>query len=442
MTRGFWHVRLLLCTVVSPCLLSAQSSDSLQWGPQPGEITVSLAAHAMTWHTANLDLWLDPWLTLRHVAGTPANVGPEEGEASWDNLRGASFGAQLDGRWIFEGSLEELQGLPSAWDGLMMGDGSGLPGWGRAKTSGGGRVDVARARGRSSYRMPVRGLDTLTFSLAYAPVHWGLASSPALFSSEAASFPHAQLTAGNPSRWAISAALARWTGNERSPLGGSTESLFRQTDAAWGTIVWHPWPSVGLGALLGGHRDRPWAQEDATEDTFDWMGWQSMTAFYRPTDSKWHFSAEWVPNLASSFTVRHKAKSLSWMAGAMKLGHAAEWTSPLENAGSPLSAPLRPDWAASSSTWSLAGWRAECGVALDRGKWQLGARGLSYRQQAWAETWAAFALQTVWPLHVYVGAEAWRLEGHRTLPEQGVRWKVGLAHRLGMSPGGPTFAMP
>lgn len=442
MTRWLGHMWTVLCMVASPSLLSAQSPDSLLWGPQPGEITVSLTAHAMTWHTANLDLWLDPWLTFRHVAGTAANAGTDEGPASWDNLRGASFGARLDGRWVLEGSLEELQGLPSAWDGLMMGDGSGLPGWGRVKTTGGGRVDVARARARSSYRTPVRGLDTLTFSLAYAPVQWGEASSPAMFSSEASSFPHAQLTLGPSSRWAISAVLARWTGNERSPLGGSTESLFRQTDAAWGTIVWHPWPSVGIGALLGGHRDRPWTQEDATDEAFFWRGWQSITASYRPSNPSWHFSAEWVPKLAGSFTVRHKTKHLSWVASAMRLEHAVDWTSPLENAGSPLSAPLRPDWVGSTSTWSDAGWRSEYGVAWNRDKWQLGARGLAYRQQAWAEAWAAFALQTGWPLHIYVGAEAWRLEGHRALPDQGVRWKVGLAHRLGMSPGGPTFATP
>ena len=119
MTRWLGHMLAVLCMVASPSLLSAQNPDSLLWGPQPGEITVSLAAHAMTWHTANLDLWLDPWLTFRHVAGTAANAGTDEGRASWDNLRGASFGARLDGRWVLEGSLEELQGLPSAWDGLM-----------------------------------------------------------------------------------------------------------------------------------------------------------------------------------------------------------------------------------------------------------------------------------------------------------------------------------
>ena len=55
MTRWLGHMLAVLCMVASPSLLSAQNPDSLLWGPQPGEITVSLAAHAMAWHTAELD---------------------------------------------------------------------------------------------------------------------------------------------------------------------------------------------------------------------------------------------------------------------------------------------------------------------------------------------------------------------------------------------------
>ena len=257
------------------------AADSLL-GPQTGDVTWSLRQHGLTWETPQMTLHLDPWFTVRHLTGTPPTTS-EAAVSPWDNLRGAHFEAALDGVWHLEGSLEEMQGWAGAWDAATMTASTALPGWGRAKLTSGGRVDVARARVTSRYsRVSTQG-DSLLFSTAYAPVQWGALPSPLTFSGEAASFPRASVTWVRSNGLSAQTTAARWTGTERGPAGGSTESLFRQTDAGWVDFGWRH-PSRGSLGLLGGVlRERPWTGELATDSLgqFAWRSWLSVSSTWR-----------------------------------------------------------------------------------------------------------------------------------------------------------------
>ena len=59
-----------------------------------------------------------------------------------------------------------------------------------------------------------------------------------------------------------------------------------------------------------------------------------------------------------------------------------------------------------------------------------------------AEAWVGLELQRTWPLHATVGVETWRAPGHPTLPLEGTRLRLGVAHRMGMTAGSPTFDAP
>ena len=86
-----------------------------------------------------MTLHVDPWLCIRRVGGTPQRNDESGFEEPWDNLRGAAFHGELDGVWTITGSLEEYQGIPTAWERHWMGEGRSLPGWGRMKPT---QVDV------------------------------------------------------------------------------------------------------------------------------------------------------------------------------------------------------------------------------------------------------------------------------------------------------------
>ena len=176
-----------------------------------------------------------------------------------DNLRGARFEATLDGSWHVQGSLEELQGLPGAWDAVAMTTATAMPGWGRAKVLSDGRVDVARARVSSTRIQGLGDQDTLFWTAAYAPFHWGNLPSPLSFASTAASFPRGGLDWQHQDQLRIGLHAGRWTGTERSELGGSTESLFRQSDEL-GT------PRVDLFTWNGGRS----VDGDDSATTLDW----------------------------------------------------------------------------------------------------------------------------------------------------------------------------
>ena len=149
MTRCHWAGVAFMLLTSSAWGQATGEADSLL-GPQTGDVAWSLRNHGLTWETPQMTLHLDPWFTVRHLTGTPPTTS-EAAVSPWDNLRGAHFEAVLDGVWHVEGSLEEMQGWAGAWDAATMTESTALPGWGRAKLTSGGRVDVARARVTSRY---------------------------------------------------------------------------------------------------------------------------------------------------------------------------------------------------------------------------------------------------------------------------------------------------
>lgn len=432
---------LVAATTTCSLVFGQEGSELAQWGPQPGEVQGSLSEHALSWTTPRLNLVLDPWITFRRISGTESGMASpaQEWTEPWDNLRGARFEAQLDGVWELAGSLEEWQGLPSPWDAMWMSESSFLPGWGRAKTTPGGRMDVARARGRSTYRHELAPGDTLSCMAAYAPASWGHLPSALTFSNESASFPQAGMSWSRGESFVAEAKAARWTGTERSPLGGSTESLFRQSDAGWVQALWRWNRQNDLGLLVGSSRERPWLGEVEADSAgrFDWKPWSSIQGRWVLEGSGLEVAGEWAS---------HQGWGLAWSAGtdgrsrltvsATRLKAQPEGSSVLLNAGTPVSAALRP------AGLQEATWRAEVHGRIRRQRLSIIGCAAAVAEARAAEVCVGYEIQSVWPLHASLGVEGWRIPNHPILPEEGIRFRIGLAHRIGVKASSTTFGTP
>jgi hypothetical protein len=108
----------------------------------------------------------------------------------------------------------------------------------------------------------------------------------------------------------------------------------------------------------------------------------------------------------------------------------------MQNAGTPLSDVLRPIGT------DDAVWRFEVHGARNWDRLEVGGRGVTAGQARAAEAWLGWRAQGKWPLDATLGAEVWRASDHPYLPSEGARLRVGVAHRLGMTPGSPTFDAP
>ena len=417
-----------------------QEPSGAAWGPQTGSVDWSLKDDGLVWRTPLLDLRLNPWFTLRHLSGTaPQGSGASSPEnALWDNLRGAHFDATLDGLWQIHGSLEEMQGVPGAWDAAAMPSHTALPGWGRAKPLDNGRVDVARSRVTAKYIRPLSLRDSLTVTSAYAPAGWGAFPSSLTLSQDAASYPHVSVGVTRSQSWRINLTAARWTSDERGPDGGSTESLFRPSDAGWADFTWMSSRNFTVGALAGTVRERSWTQEQLADssDRFTWTPWFSLTSSWRLPIDGVSISGEWASHQGWGVgAIWHKPQRtrLAWT--TMRLQDNPEatlWT----HAATPVSSVLR------AAGVSGDVWRTELRGQWQRNRFMATSRAAVVGEFAVWEASVGWLLQGTWPLYASLGVELWDGGAGALLPEQGRRIRLGVSHQMGMTPGSTTFAAP
>ena len=389
-----------------------------------------------------MTLHVDPWLCIRHVGGTPQRNDEAGFDEPWDNLRGAAFYGELDGIWTVKGSLEEYQGIPTAWERHWMGESWSLPGWGRMKPTAGGRVDVARGRSRTTGRFVLPNpKDTVVVSLAYDAAHWGNDLAPLALDRRSAPYPHGSLGWVKGDRMQVAVTSARLAGNESSAPGETARS-YRQTDVVWATWRGHLGDRLDLGLLGGSRRDRPWLQEPDSAAQFQWSNWASLLASVQSANGAHRWRAEWVPNVASalSWSSKHRAWRGTLTMARVQTQGAGDVLP--RHAGTPLGAPLLPLWSDETTWESVAVWRGEGAVTWTHRRMRAGVHMLSLTDQWWLEAWGAWNLQTEWPLHLTAGFETWQLEGSPNMPSKGLRWRIGVSHTLVMSPGMPTFALP
>ena len=440
--------RLWALVVVSLCCahhtptLASTALDSTDWGPSGGQVEIGFQEHAATWRTSRMTLHVDPWLCIRRVGGTPQRNDESGFEEPWDNLRGAAFHGELDGVWTITGSLEEYQGIPTAWERHWMGEGRSLPGWGRMKPTSGGRVDVARGRSRTTGRFALPNhRDTFTVSLAYDAAQWGNDLAPLALDSRSAPYPHGSLGWNKGDRMTVEATAARLAGTELS-ASGETGRSFRQTDAMWTMWRGRLGDQIDLGVLAGSHRNRPWLQEPDSAAQFQWSNWASVQGTVQSANGAHRWTAEWVPHVASALSLSsHHGDWRGTFTLARVQTQGTEDVLPT-HAGTPLGTPLLPLWSFDNSWESSAVWRSEGAVSWTHQRMRAGLHVLTLANQWWLEGWGAWTLQTEWPLHLTAGFETWQLEGSPNMPNEGLRWRVGVGHTLVMSPGRPTFAQP
>ena len=425
--------------------------DSTAWGPSGGQVDIGFQEHAATWRTPRMTLYVDPWLCIRHVGGTPQRNDELNLKEPWDNIRGAVFYGELDGIWTIAGSLEEFQGIPTAWECYLMGTEQAspwlpnsrmIPGWGRSKGTAGGRIDAARSRSRIERKFPLTKLgDSLQVLVAYDSEQWGNALAPISFDNRSTPYPNGSLAFFRKKTFHASFSIARLAGTELSEAGNTFRS-FRKIDAIWSKLKFQPQSQVQIGILVGHHKKRPWSNEPGSSAQFNWSSWASLIAIAESKSRSNQWTAEWVPHVASA---------LSWSStrgawrGTFTLARVqTQSTADVlpTHAGTPLGSPLLPLWGFDNAWASAAVWRGEGALSWTQRRMRAGLHVLTLANQGWLEAWGAWTLQTEWPLHLTAGLETWRLEGSPNMPNKGLRWRAGVSHTLVMSPGRPTFAGP
>ncbi len=438
--RGGGHDRIASCLNMAAFLAvvfisggsaSAQSPPKdlpvNLWGPQQGQVRWS--KDGLFWNTPLLTLHLHPWFTVRSVTGTPSFSSETEIAAPWDNLRGAAFSGTLDGRWTVKGSLEEMQAIPDIHQLFWMGDWSNagywtsLPGWGQAKVTSEGRVDVARARVATEHSRPTRGGDTLTFRLAYDAESWGSGPHRLIFDPTGPSFPHAGIRYQRQ-HLTFSGTMARWVGTERGPIGGTTESLFRRSDAGWLSIQ-GSWPTGWTaGCLAGASQLKPWSGESLVDSL---ASWQPMASVHVTRSLGKHvIRGEWNPTRA--WTASWTWKPLqAWMLEGWFTRVTDLSASTVQNMGVPLGTSLIPlwwddfqpsfTWIGMASTWTRGSWQAELGAQLAEGN-------------ALIQASIARQLLETWPLNIAISVESWTWRTHPSAPLEGTRLRAGVTHTL------------
>lgn len=404
------------------------------WGPQPG--TVGWSVHGLTWHTEHLDLHLRPWFAVRAVAGTPSFQSETALAAPWDNLRGAAFEGTLDGAFHVEGSLEEMQAIPSASQLFWMGDWSNagywtsLPGWGQAKVTSTGRVDAARARVRTRWDRQVGVNDTLSVHLNYSALAWGHGPQKLLFADHAPSFPHAGLTYRRGSTWTVAGTVARWVGTQRAPLGATTESLFRRADAAWASATCRIAEGLDLAVLTGAGHALPWLAEAEADSAFRWHAFSQFSAAWRTGHHT--ASASWSPSRgltgAWTWATDLDVQFEVWAASVPARPPASE-SSPsfdLCHGGVPLGAALVPTWwnPTPETPWTWLG----AAVKWVHGPWRAGLSGRTGRGNVLARAEVARTVLDTWPLNVQLGLETWSFAEHPSAPLLGTQVRFGVSH--------------
>ena len=431
------------CLVVHVDLLAAAwSSDSTAgtWGPEAGQVTWSLQSHGLTWETPHAQITLDPLFSIRGLSGPPQSTISST-VRGLDNLRGARFHATLDGAWTVSGSLEEFQGVPTAMDAYWMAENESnpstiaVPGWGRAKTLNAlNGVDVARARSSMDYVKGIGNNDSLAMRIAYAPIQWGRLPRALTLDGGAASYPSASLEWSKGQSLRLAGTMARWVGTERSTLGGSTESLFRQIQAGWVQAEWQPSASTSFGTLIGSSVPVPWTDEAANDSSGvgQFQPLASVVASWNP--SAWNVAAEW--SLTQGWGIAAGAPLSSSIYGFLSVSQTKAPNRWHTNAGTPVSATFNPSWVANPDETQ---WWLEGGAAWQQDRWNASIHVRQSGANYWVEAMTGYLVQKTWPLYVSAGLECWQVPNHPWMTPHGTRFRVGVSHSLSLGAGGKSL---
>tara|TARA_Y100000813_G_C24071771_1_gene309107 strand:- start:302 stop:796 length:495 start_codon:yes stop_codon:yes gene_type:complete len=163
----------------------------------------------------------------------------------------------------------------------------------------------------------------------------------------------------------------------------------------------------------------------------------SLSSTWRNASKQLEVSGEWTSHQGWGVATSWRPTS-TWFVNlsATRLPALDDDRIALHNAGTPVSAVLRPTGSADAL------WRTELHGHWKTSQWTLGGRAATAGTFSVAETWIAYELQRDWPLHLSLGAEIWQGANHPTLPTEGARLRVGVSHRMGMTPGSTTFGAP
>jgi hypothetical protein len=276
--------------------------------------------------------------------------------------------------------------------------------------------------------------DSLKVRIAYAPIQWGRLPRALTLDGSAASYPSASLEWSKGQSLRLAGTMARWVGTERSTLGGSTESLFRQIRAGWVQAEWQPIASANFGALVGSSVPIRWADEAANDSSGvgQFQPLASVVASWNP--SSCNVAAEW--SLTQGWGVAAGAPLSSSIYGFLSVTQTKAPNLWHTNAGTPVSAAFNPSWAANPDATQ---WWLEGGAAWQYGRWNatvlLSQSGPNY----WIETMTGFLVQKTWPLHMTAGLEHWQVQDHPWMAPHGTRFRLGISHALSLGAGGKSL---
>ena len=255
--------------------------------------TYSLRSHAITFKSDRSTVTLDPAITFLWLIG--------DGYTGFDNTRGATFHAEIDGNFTAGGQLLERQSTLSPFLSNFSRTSSRLPGWGRFKTISPVLetelpliVDIAKATGFINWAGNIGPLEGINVKLSNDPINFGWGRSPLLLSREDVPYPSLNLGWENDS-YHLAFNAVEWIGDTRGVIGGTTEALFSQSRAflisgGYENEVW------GISSLVG---------RASESDSIKSISALSLSGFVEIND----FSSKWeVATSTSSFST----DGISW----------------------------------------------------------------------------------------------------------------------------------
>jgi hypothetical protein len=238
-SERFYFFHIFIFVLFLAPTLSAQNSTSY-----------SLKKHAITLESERAIILVDPSITFLFLAGSDFN--------GFDNIRGAKFNAVVDGNFTAGGELLERQATLSPFLTDFSRKSDRLPGWGRFKTLSSLtdtdvplKVDVARATGfiEWSEKEPENDSKGFNARLSNEALNFGWALSPMLLNGDDVPYPSVKI-GWQGSNINLDLRAFQWIGDERGPMGSTTEPLFNRIHGTLASVKYVS-KSWGGAMLLG-----------------------------------------------------------------------------------------------------------------------------------------------------------------------------------------------
>lgn len=237
----------------------------------------SITSHAITLESERAIVVVDPSISFLYLVGQDFH--------GVNNIRGAKFKATIDGHFKAGGELLERQSILSPFLTDFSRQSNRLPGWGRFKTISSLtetdsplKVDVARATGFIEWSENVGKDEAKGFHarLSNEAQSFGWSHAPLLLNKDDVPYPTAKMGWEN-TKLHFDVCAFQWVGDERGPMGSTTEPLFNRMQGMVSTGKYTS-DSWGIAMLFG--RAKEVSQDTSSSSHIQAISLSGFTLFH------------------------------------------------------------------------------------------------------------------------------------------------------------------